>query len=157
MQELSYNCGHRAGGIPNMKCPRCQVENKAGRKLCAACGQGLPLPCPLCGFINDPGDQFCGGCGQALSTSSGHSTSLAARLESLATPGTIVVSEHTHRLTEGYFEFRSLGEAQVKGVSEPVPIYEVVGIGPLRTRLQVAARRGLGTLCGPAEQESRSS
>src|SRR5437899_5493200 len=56
----------------------------------------------------------------------GHSTSLAARLESLATPGTIVVSEHTHKLTEGYFEFRSLGEAQVKGVSEPVPIYEVV-------------------------------
>src|SRR3989442_1521952 len=78
----------------------------------------------------------------------GHSTSLAARLESLATPGAIVVSEHTHKLTEGYFEFRSLGEAQVKGVSEPVPIYEVVGIGPLRPRLQVAARRGLARFVG---------
>src|SRR5436309_8478738 len=70
----------------------------------------------------------------------GHSTSLAARMESLATPGSIVVSEHTQRLTGGYFEFKSLGAAQVKGVSDPVNIYEVLGVGPLRTRLQVAAR-----------------
>ena len=55
----------------------------------------------------------------------GHATSLAARMESLATPGSILVSEHTQRLTEGYFEFRSLGEAKVKGVSEPVRLYEV--------------------------------
>src|SRR5437867_7079341 len=85
----------------------------------------------------------------------GHSTSLAARLESLATPGTIVVSEHTHKLTEGYFEFRSLGEAQVKGVSEPVPVYEVVGVGPLRTRLQVAARRGLVRFVGRQRELER--
>src|SRR5262249_3411657 len=73
----------------------------------------------------------------------GHSTSLAARMESLATAGSIVVSEHTYRLTDGYFEFKALGAAKVKGVSEPVKIYEVLGAGPLRTRLQVAARRGL--------------
>jgi predicted ATPase/class 3 adenylate cyclase len=78
----------------------------------------------------------------------GHSTSLAARMESLATPGSIVVSEHTYKLTEGYFEFKALGEARVKGVSEPVRIYEVLGIGPLRTRLQVAARRGLVRFVG---------
>src|SRR6266508_1538323 len=78
----------------------------------------------------------------------GHSTSLASRMESLATPGSIVVSEHTYKLTEGYFEFKALGEARVKGVSEPVPIYEVLGIGPLRTRLQVAARRGLVRFVG---------
>ncbi len=51
-----------------MQCPRCQVENKTGRKFCAACGQALPLPCPQCAFVNDPGDQFCGGCGSALTT-----------------------------------------------------------------------------------------
>jgi class 3 adenylate cyclase/predicted ATPase len=78
----------------------------------------------------------------------GYSTSLASRMESLATPGSIVVSEHTYKLTEGYFEFVSLGAARVKGVSEPVNIYEVLGVGPLRTRLQVAARRGLVRFVG---------
>src|SRR6266511_645702 len=78
----------------------------------------------------------------------GHSTSLASRMESLALPGSIVVSEHTYKLTEGYFEFKPLGAARVKGVSEPVNIYEVVGVGPLRTRLQVAARRGLVRFVG---------
>jgi len=78
----------------------------------------------------------------------GHSTNLAARMESLATPGTIVVSENTHKLTEGYFEFKALGAAQVKGVTEPVQIYEVLGVGPFRTRLQVAARRGLVRFIG---------
>jgi predicted ATPase/class 3 adenylate cyclase len=316
-----------------MQCPRCQVENKTGRKFCAACGQALPLPCPQCAFVNDPGDQFCGGCGSALTTQPplpvsgskfqvsgfqpltpnpqspisytpphlaerirtaqaaletqgvsngerktitalfadikgsmaliedldpeearslidpalklmmdavhryegyvvqstgdgifalfgapithedhpqralyaalrmqeeskqyanqlrlsgrrpiemrvgintgemvlrsirkddlhteytpiGHSTSLAARLQSLATGGGIVVSEQTYRLTEGYFVFKALGAAQVKGVSEPVPIYEVVSVGPLRTRLQISVRRGLTRFVGrQAEME----
>src|SRR3989449_3165877 len=50
----------------------------------------------------------------------GHSTNLASRLESLASAGGIVVSEHTYRLTEGDFEFRSLGEVKIKGVSAPL-------------------------------------
>src|SRR5713226_3701036 len=78
----------------------------------------------------------------------GHSTSLASRMESLATPGSVLVSEHTQKLTAGYFEFKSLGAARVKGVSEPVNIFEVLGVGPLRTRLQVAARRGLVRFVG---------
>jgi len=78
----------------------------------------------------------------------GHATSLAARLQSLANPGSIVVSASTFRLTDGFFAFNALGAAQIKGVSEPVPVYEVVGVGPLRTRLQVAARRGLMQFVG---------
>src|SRR5712692_4452525 len=78
----------------------------------------------------------------------GHSTGLASRMEGLATPGSIVVSEHTYKLTEGYFEFKPLGAVRVKGVSELVNIYEVLGVGPLRTRLQVAARRGLVRFVG---------
>ena len=78
----------------------------------------------------------------------GQATSLAARLQSLASPGSIVVSESTFRLTDGFFAFNALGAAQIKGVSEPVPIYEVVGVGPLRTRLQAAARRGLVRFVG---------
>jgi predicted ATPase/class 3 adenylate cyclase len=78
----------------------------------------------------------------------GHSTNLASRMESLATPGSIIVSEQTYKLTEGYFAFNPLGEAQVKGFSAPVNIYEVTGIGPLRTKLQVAARHGLARFVG---------
>src|SRR5229473_2706704 len=77
-----------------------------------------------------------------------HSTSLASRLEGLAPGGSIVVSEQTYKLTDGYFEFKPLGAARIKGVSEPVNIYEVLGVGPLRTRLQVAARRGLVRFVG---------
>jgi class 3 adenylate cyclase/predicted ATPase len=71
----------------------------------------------------------------------GHSTNLAARMEQLATPGSIVVSAYTHRLTDGYFAFKDLGPTQIKGVEEPLNIYEVVGVGQLRTRLQVSASR----------------
>src|SRR5262249_23101430 len=78
----------------------------------------------------------------------GHSTGLAARMEALATPGSIVVSEHTYKVTQGYFEFKPLGAVRVKGVSEPVTIYEVVGVGHLRTRLQVSAQRGLTHFVG---------
>ena len=78
----------------------------------------------------------------------GHSTSLAARMEGLATPGTTVVSADTRQLTEGYFEFKDLGAAKIKGVSEPVRIYELLGVGALRTRLQVSAARGLSRFVG---------
>ncbi|MBI3249606.1 MAG: AAA family ATPase [Deltaproteobacteria bacterium] len=78
----------------------------------------------------------------------GHSTNIAARMEQLATPGSIVVSEYTHTLTDGYFAFKDLGPTQIKGVEAPLNIYEVLGAGPLRTRLQVAARRGLTRFVG---------
>src|SRR5713226_8037191 len=50
----------------------------------------------------------------------GHSTNLAARMEQMATPGSIVVTDYTHKLTEGYFAFKGLGEAQIKGVEDPL-------------------------------------
>ena len=78
----------------------------------------------------------------------GYSTNLAARMESLANPGSIVVSEHTYKLAAGYFEFKDLGTSPVKGVSGPIHLYEVLGLGPLRTRLQVAARRGFTRFVG---------
>jgi class 3 adenylate cyclase/predicted ATPase len=78
----------------------------------------------------------------------GHSTNLAARMEQLAVPGSILITTYTHKLTEGYFEFKALGEAQIKGVEEPLKVYEVLGAGPLRTRLQVSATRGLTRFVG---------
>jgi class 3 adenylate cyclase len=61
----------------------------------------------------------------------GHSTNLAARMEQMATPGSIVISEHTRKLIEGYFELKALGAAEIKGVEEPLNVYEVLGTGPL--------------------------
>jgi class 3 adenylate cyclase len=79
----------------------------------------------------------------------GHSTNLAARMEQLAAPGSILVTAYTHKLTDGYFEFKALGQTQIKGVEEPLNVYEVLGTGPLRTRLQVSAtRRGLTGFVG---------
>ena len=79
----------------------------------------------------------------------GHSTGLAARIEQLATPGSIVVSEHTHKLTESYFQFRALGEAQVKGVREPIPIYEVSGSRTSAHSPAGGRQPGPGAVCGP--------
>ena len=58
------------------------------------------------------------------------------------------MSEHTQKLVEGYFAFKALGPTRVKGVSEPVNVYELTGLGPLRTRLQMSTRRGLSRFVG---------
>jgi class 3 adenylate cyclase/predicted ATPase len=78
----------------------------------------------------------------------GHSTGMAARMQVLAPIGSIAVTEATERLCAGYFAFRLLGPARVKGASEPIDVYEVTGLGPLRTRLEAAARRGLTRFVG---------
>jgi class 3 adenylate cyclase/predicted ATPase len=78
----------------------------------------------------------------------GHSTSLASRLQALASPGSIAISETVRKLAEGYFALKPLGPARIKGVSEAVNVYEVTGLGPLRTRLQRSAGRGLTKFVG---------
>jgi Double zinc ribbon/Adenylate and Guanylate cyclase catalytic domain len=49
-----------------MQCPRCQHEDREGRRFCAKCGAVLAAACSSCGFTNEPGDEFCGGCGARL-------------------------------------------------------------------------------------------
>lgn len=78
----------------------------------------------------------------------GHTINIASRMESIATPSSILVSEATCKLTEGYFDFKALGATQVKGIREPLAVYEVLRLGVLRTRLQVAQRRGLAQFVG---------
>src|SRR2546428_6452488 len=58
---------HLPTGGHTMQCPRCQAENRAGRRFCAECGAPLALPCSSCGFSNEPEEKFCGGCGTPLS------------------------------------------------------------------------------------------
>jgi tetratricopeptide (TPR) repeat protein len=86
--------------------------------------------------------------GHAEYTPIGHSTGLAARMQVLAPTGSIATTDATRKFCEGYFTFKSLGPTVVKGVSEPVAVYEVTGLGPLRTRLQLSASRGYTKFVG---------
>ena len=88
------------------------------------------------------------GGGRTEYTPVGHSTGIAARMQALAPIGSIAATESVRKLCEGYFVFKSLGPTKVKGVTEPVNVYEVTGLGPLRTRLQRAAARGYTKFVG---------
>jgi class 3 adenylate cyclase len=78
----------------------------------------------------------------------GHVINVASRMQSAAPPGSIVVSEETRRLVEGYFELRSLGPTEVKGLDEALHVYEVIGVGALHDHFDVAAQRGLTKFVG---------
>jgi class 3 adenylate cyclase/tetratricopeptide (TPR) repeat protein len=81
-------------------------------------------------------------------TAVGQTTHLAARMEQLAAPGSIRLTAGTGQLAEGFVEIRSLGPVPVKGLGEPVEVFELVGAGAARTRLEAAARRGLTRFVG---------
>jgi class 3 adenylate cyclase/tetratricopeptide (TPR) repeat protein len=85
-------------------------------------------------------------------TAVGQTTHLAARMEQMAAAGSILVSADTLRLAEGFVEVNPLGPVNVKGLSEPVEVFEVTGGGPVRSRLQAAARRGLTRFVGRAAE-----
>ncbi len=294
-----------------MVCPRCQAENREGRRYCGECGAPLPTPCASCGFANEAGEKYCGGCGQPLGaprqsqappiaeprygapqdytphhlaeriltsraalegerkqvtvlfadlkgsmeliqgldpeearalldpalhammaavhryegtvnqvlgdgimalfgaplahedhalracyaalalqealgaygaqvrrshgvevqarvglnsgevvvraigndlhmdyTAVGETTHLAARMEQLALPGSVRLTSATLRLVEGLVRARALGPIPVKGLGEPVEVYELLAAAPTRTRLQAAAARGLTRFVG---------
>jgi class 3 adenylate cyclase/tetratricopeptide (TPR) repeat protein len=88
-------------------------------------------------------------------TAVGHTTHLAARLEQLAAPGTVLATAATARLAEGYVSLLPRGEAAVKGLARPVQIFEVTGPGPLRSRLDAAAARGLSPFVGRRDELER--
>jgi class 3 adenylate cyclase/tetratricopeptide (TPR) repeat protein len=73
----------------------------------------------------------------------GSTVHLAARMEQMAKPGSILATAHTVKLAEGYVTARPLGGVEVKGLAEPVQVHELTGAGAARTRLQAAAGRGL--------------
>jgi hypothetical protein len=81
-------------------------------------------------------------------TAVGETTHLAARMEQLASPGAVLIAPATFDLVEGFVAARPLGPVSVRGRREPVEVYEVSGIGPARSRLQAAARRGLTRFVG---------
>jgi class 3 adenylate cyclase/tetratricopeptide (TPR) repeat protein len=81
-------------------------------------------------------------------TAVGERTHLASRMEQLATPGTTLLTADTLRLAEGYIDVRSLGPIPIKGLPGPVEVYELLGAGPLRSRIHAAAARGFTRFIG---------
>src|SRR5213594_3299982 len=78
----------------------------------------------------------------------GQTTHLAARMEQMAMAGSILMTADTLRLAEGYVQVKPVGPVRVKGLGEAVEVYEVTGAGPVRTRLQATATRGLTRFVG---------
>ena len=78
----------------------------------------------------------------------GQPVNLAARLEQIAKPGSVVTTSDTLHLVEGFVAMKALGPVPVKGLADPIEIYEVTGADDARTRLQVAAERGLTRFVG---------
>ena len=78
----------------------------------------------------------------------GQATHLAARMEQLATPGSILLTTTTLRLVEGFVQVQALGPVPVKGLADPVEVFELTGATALRRRLQATAARGLTRFVG---------
>ena len=81
-------------------------------------------------------------------TAVGDTVNLASRMEGLAEPGTVYVTDETFKLTEGLFRCEALGERQVKGKEAPVKAYRVIAPSTRRTRFDVSAERGLTPFLG---------
>ena len=81
-------------------------------------------------------------------TAVGQTTHLAARMEQMAMPGSILMTNDTLQLVEGYVQVKSLGPVNVKGMNDPVKVHEVTGAGLARSRLQAAVTRGLTRFVG---------
>ena len=78
----------------------------------------------------------------------GDTVNLAARLEQLAQPGSILISDSTHRQTEGFFRFEAMGEKAVRGIKESISVYSLLGTGKSRSRFEARAERGLTRFVG---------
>ncbi len=78
----------------------------------------------------------------------GQTTNVAARMEQMAVPGSILISADTLAMAEGYVQVKPLGAMKVKGLDLPLEAFEVTGAGTVRSRIEAAAARGLARFVG---------
>jgi class 3 adenylate cyclase/predicted ATPase len=93
-----------------------------------------------------------GGAGRQEQLALGEVPNVCSRIEGLAAPNTVAISEATYRLVQGYFDYEALGEQTLRGVAEPIAVYRALQESGARGRLDVAGTRGLTPLVG-REQE----
>jgi class 3 adenylate cyclase len=89
-----------------------------------------------------------GGAGRQEQLALGEVPNIAARLQGLAEPNTIVISAATYRLVEGYFACQELAEQELRGVSHPIAVYRILQESGAQSRLDIATTRGLTPLVG---------
>ena len=89
-----------------------------------------------------------GGSGRQEQLALGETPNVAARLQGLAAPDTVAISEATSRLIQGYFACHDLGPHILRGLAAPVQVYRVLGESGVQSRLEVASARGLTPLVG---------
>src|SRR5262245_27859576 len=82
----------------------------------------------------------------------GHTPNLAARLQTLAEPGTVLICPRTRRLTGGYFDYRDLGPHALKGRAEPIVVWQVVGTSGVESRFEALHATGLTVVVGRDEE-----
>jgi len=85
-------------------------------------------------------------------TAVGQTTHLAARMEQMAKPDSILITADVLRLAEGFVVVNSLGTRTLKGLSEPIELYELMGASTVPSRLQASAARGLTKFVGRTEE-----
>jgi class 3 adenylate cyclase/predicted ATPase len=93
-----------------------------------------------------------GGGGRQEQLALGETPNVAARIQGLAAPNTLVVSSTTYRLIQGYFACQDLGAQSLRGVAEPITVYQILRESGATSRLDIAQPRGLTPLVG-REQE----
>jgi adenylate cyclase len=101
------------------------------------------------------GDVVVGAIGEDLGleyTAIGHTVGLAQRMEQLAEPGCAYLAEDTAALVDGYLALSDLGEFEVKGVSAPLKVFELTGVGAAHGRLDVSRARGFSKFVGRVEE-----
>jgi len=82
----------------------------------------------------------------------GEAPNVAARLQDLAAPNTVVISSDTYQLVQGYFLHQTLGEQSLKGLRDPLPIYRILDERKTQSRFDVAMTQGLTPLVGRMQE-----
>lgn len=82
----------------------------------------------------------------------GETPNLAARLQTLAEPGTVLICPNTRRLTGGHFDYHDIGPQTLKGWAEPIPVWQVVGTSGVESRFAAMHKTKLPPLVGREEE-----
>jgi len=90
--------------------------------------------------------------GEGEYTAIGHTVGLAQRMEALAEPGKAYLTESTAELAHGYMRLEDLGQFEIKGASRPMRVFELVGVGAARSRLDLSRERGFSSFVGRDEE-----